>query len=72
MSPIEYWIDQILGDINKDMTVDNKDLSQLTAAYSSAPAEPNWNPNSDIDTDNIVDISDLFLLGKNFGKSSGN
>jgi parallel beta-helix repeat protein len=69
MSPYEYWINPLPGDINKDGKVDNNDLSQLTIAYGSTPEKPNWNPNSDLNTDNIVNASDLLRLGKNFGKT---
>jgi len=72
MSPYEYWSNPTLGDINKDMKVDNKDLSQLAIAYGSSPEKPNWNPNSDINSDNIASVSDLFRLGKNFGKPADN
>jgi len=69
MSPYEYWSNPILGDINKDMKVDNKDLSQLAAAYGTTPEKPNWNPNCDINSDNKVEVFDLFNLSKNYGKT---
>jgi len=72
MSPYEYWSNPIPGDINKDMKVDNNDLYQLAIAYGSSLEKPNWNPNSDINSDNIVSVSDLFRLGKNFGKPADN
>ena len=69
MSRYEYWSNPILGDINKDMKVDNKDLSQLAAAYGSTPEKPKWNPNCDINSDNKVEVFDLFNLSKNYGKT---
>jgi len=69
MSPYEYWSDPILGDINKDMKVDHEDLSQLTTPYGSTPEKPNWNPNSDFNGDDTVDVLDLFDLSKNYGKT---
>jgi parallel beta-helix repeat protein len=69
MSPYEYWSNPILGDINKDTKVDNKDLSQLAAAYSSTPGKPNWNPHCDFNGDNRVDDLDLFNLSRNYGKT---
>jgi len=68
-SPYEYWSNPTPGDINKDTNVNNNDLSQLAIAYASTPEKPNWNPNSDINSDNIVNVSDLLRLGKNFGKN---
>jgi len=70
MSPYEYWGNPILGDINKDMKVDDKDLFQLAAAYGSIPEKPNWNPNCDFDEDNKIEALDLFDLSKNYGKTA--
>jgi hypothetical protein len=70
MSPYEYWSNPILGDINKDRKVDSYDLLQLRAAYNSTPENTNWNPNCDLNLDNIVSVLDLFILGKNYGKTS--
>ena len=68
MSPYEYWNNPISGDINKDMAVDSKDLSQIATVYGSTTEKPNWNPNSDINGDGKVDVLDLFQVGKNYGK----
>ena len=68
MSPYEYWINPILGDINRDMKVDRMDLLQLAAAYGSIPGKPNWNPNCDFNKDYKVEVLDLSDLGKNYGK----
>jgi len=68
MSPYEYWSNPILGDVNKDTRVNAKDLSQLATAYGSTPEKPKWNPSSDLNSDDTVDVSDLIGLGKNYGK----
>ena len=68
MSPYEYWSNPILGDINKDMKVDYKDLFQLTTTYGSTPEKPNWNPHADLNNDVLVDCKDLSILGTNYGK----
>jgi parallel beta-helix repeat protein len=69
ISPYEYWSNPIPGDVNKDMAVDNQDLSLLSPNYGSAAEETNWNPNCDFNTDNIVSVLDLYQLGKNYGKT---
>jgi parallel beta-helix repeat protein len=69
MSPYEYWSNPILGDINKDMKVNHKDLSHLAATYGSTSEKPNWNSNCDFNGDGKVDASDLFDLSKNYGKT---
>jgi nitrous oxidase accessory protein NosD len=70
ISPYEYWSNPIQGDINKDMKVDNEDLDQIATAYGSTSGKSNWNPNCDINTDNIVSVLDLLAHGKNFGQTS--
>ncbi|NVM23595.1 MAG: hypothetical protein HWN68_17665 [Desulfobacterales bacterium] len=59
----------ITGDANGDRKVDKSDLSELNAAYGSAPGDANWNERCDFNGDNKVDALDLFDLGKNYGKS---
>jgi len=56
---------KILGDIDDDGDVDASDLSDLSEAYGSDTLETNCN----FYRDNKVDILDLFLLGKNYGKT---
>lgn len=58
-----------LGDVDGDGDVDTSDLSVMSNAYGSRNSIPNWNPNCDFNKDNKVDISDLFNIGKNYGKS---
>jgi hypothetical protein len=61
----------ITGDIQGDQRVDALDLLALNRAYSSDPSKPNWNLYCDLNDDSRVDLSDLQLLGRNFGKTSG-
>ena len=42
-------------------------LFDLSKAYGSKPGDANWNPNCNFNWDDKVDVSDLFLLGKNYG-----
>jgi parallel beta-helix repeat protein len=58
----------LLGDINKDGSIDIYDAIQLAAAFSSTPASPKWNPQADINKDFVVDIYDAIILSSNFGK----
>jgi len=69
----------LLGDINKDGVVDQKDLAILAAAYGShcanydyqgEPASPNWNPLADLNGDGVVNLLDLLLLANDWGKTS--
>jgi outer membrane protein assembly factor BamB len=58
------------GDINGDQNVNLVDLILLSTAYGATPADPNWNPEADINTDLIVDVIDLKILGKNYWQST--
>lgn len=58
----------ILGDVNKDDKVDASDLVAVAAAFNSTPGSSNWDKKADFNNDKIVDIFDLVLVGKNFGK----
>jgi parallel beta-helix repeat protein len=69
MSPYQYWSNPIPGDINRDTEVDEIDLSQLGIAYGSTSNKPNWNPNCDLNLDDIINTLDLFLVGKNYGNT---
>ena len=61
---------QLLGDINTDFTVNNEDLDLLNQAFGSTPSSGNWNPDADLNKDDLIDGLDLFLLGKNYGKTA--
>jgi hypothetical protein len=61
---------QIPGDINRDGIVDILDLIELKNAYGSGQQDPNWNSNWDLNNDNLASVPDLFILGKNYGRTS--
>jgi hypothetical protein len=42
----------------------------MQAAYGSAAGSPNWNPACDLNGDGKVDVKDLAILAKNYGKVS--
>lgn len=60
----------LLGDINHDGTVNSLDLALLKQAYGSSPGSPNWNSNADLNKDNIIDVLDQRMLGKDYGKTA--
>jgi hypothetical protein len=37
-------------------------------AFGSRPGDENWNPNCDLNGDNVIDIFDLLKLAGNFGR----
>jgi len=73
--------DPLLGDVDGDGDVDMADLSTAALAYGSygpdgpnrqfpgLPASGRWNPQADLDSNNFIDIHDLLVIAKNFGKT---
>ncbi len=70
------YVPPIECDANGDGSVDTSDLSDFAEAYGSQYREPpqtpdpNWDVTHDNNWDNIIDVSDLFNLGKNYGKTT--
>jgi hypothetical protein len=60
----------IIGDINGDGKVDNKDLVLLAKAYGSKPGDANWDPRCDFNGNGVVDLTDLVTLAYHYGESS--
>lgn len=61
----------LLGDINRDESVNVGDLQSLVAAWgSSRTAGAPYNPNCDLNNDGFVNVGDLQILLANWGKSS--
>lgn len=63
-------ITEILGDINGDGKVTLLDLVILALAYGSTPEMPPiynpYNPNADLDNNEMVGLSDLVIMAKNY------
>lgn len=66
--PYFYWSNPIIGDINKDMKVDIRDVAIAAQAFGAYRDHPRWKQNADTNKDNIVDIRDIALIAKNFGE----
>ena len=49
-------------------TVGILDLIIVGNAYGSTPTSPNWDARADLKPDNIINIFDLSIVGKNYGK----
>jgi len=45
------------------------DLRRVAKIYLCEPEDPNWNPHADLVPDNIINILDLRVAAKNFGKT---
>jgi hypothetical protein len=59
---------KIPGDVNSDDVVDGADLVLLRVAYGSTILSVNWSSECDFNRDGLIDVNDVRVLGKNFGK----
>jgi hypothetical protein len=76
-----YWLDEVLfegydtirvrmpGDLNMDGKVDGRDIAIASIAFGSFPEHPRWKPIADENEDNRIDVTDIALVCKNFGKT---
>jgi len=58
----------IAGDINGDGKVDVNDLVMFAGPYGSENGQPAYNPNCDLNDDNLIAVDDLTIMSKNYGK----
>jgi len=64
------------GDVDDDRDVDIMDMALVARALGTDPAWPpgmgwdQWNPEADFNGDLRVDVVDLFIAGKNFGRTT--
>jgi outer membrane protein assembly factor BamB len=56
----------IIGDLNGDFKVSLADLVILANAYGARLGDARWNPNSDIDCNRVVSLTDLVNLAINY------
>jgi hypothetical protein len=65
------------GDVDYNSIVNILDLSKIARALGTDSTWPpgidwdQWNSNADLNQDNVCDLSDLLIAGKNYGKVSG-
>ncbi len=56
------------SDVNKDLKVDIQDLTIVAVAFGSKRGDPSWNPTADLDKSNAVNIIDVTVAAKDYGK----
>lgn len=56
------------GDADGNNHIDSNDLALFIEAFDSDPTSDNWNPLTDFNCDNYVDVFDLDLLIQNFDR----
>lgn len=60
---------QLSSDINRDNSVDIVDLSIVAMAFGTKEGDERYNPIADLDGDKKINIKDIFMVAKDFGKT---
>jgi hypothetical protein len=49
--------------------VDIFDIVRVAVAFSSTRGDPSWDPNADLNNDNIIGIFDIVVVALHFGET---
>jgi len=60
---------RLMGDVNDDGKVDMRDVTAVLLAFRAYPGRPTWNPEYDLDRNNIIDMRDVVIIILNFNKT---
>jgi len=58
----------MFGDTNRDKKVDIQDVAEAAKAFGSYIGHRRWNPNSDLNNDDVISVIDIVLIAMNFGR----
>jgi hypothetical protein len=58
-------------DVDNDGNTIENDAKICSDAYGTHPGDPKWNPDCDLNGDEIIDIKDLFIINDNIGMPPG-
>ena len=58
----------MFGDTNRDEKVDIQDVAEAAKAFGSYIGHRRWNPNSDLNNDDVISVIDIVLIALNFGR----
>ncbi|MEM3361633.1 MAG: cohesin domain-containing protein, partial [Candidatus Bathyarchaeia archaeon] len=59
---------RFMGDVTGDGKVDMRDVNAAVQAFRAYPGRPLWNPELDLDRNNIIDMKDILIIILNFNK----
>ena len=64
------WTIILPGDVDHDAYVGIYDLTRVSKAYGSVIGDPKYDPDADLTGDGRVDVRDLAIVSKNYGRST--
>jgi len=59
----------MFGDTNCDKKVDISDVAFGAKAFGSYIGHERWNPNTDLNNDDVINVIDIVLIAMNFGRT---
>jgi hypothetical protein len=59
---------RMIGDLNGDYKVNIVDIVIVARALGSRPGDPRWNPDCDLNNDELINFDDLEKVAEHFGK----
>ncbi|HVP93165.1 MAG TPA: dockerin type I domain-containing protein, partial [Acidobacteriota bacterium] len=62
--------EELVGDVNGDGMVNLKDVLLAGLAFGSTPDSPKWNQHADINSDNMIDMLDIYAIASHFGEKT--
>jgi hypothetical protein len=62
-----HWLS---GDLDGNGVVNILDISIIAKAFHSVPGDSNWNPVADVNNDDVINIVDAAIAGKEYGKTA--
>ncbi len=66
---LPVYVRALPGDVNSSGRVDGYDLIIFSRAYGLSAADPDWNPDADLDGNGTVNQTDLNILSAHFGNT---
>jgi len=66
---VEGFVQVVSPDLNIDGKVDLEDLNLQKEAFGTYHGDPNWNMIADLNKDDVVNILDISLVAKDYGKA---
>lgn len=62
-------VNLITGDLNEDNTINTLDYAIAKAVFNTTPKSDKWNSNVDFNLDDVINLFDLGIILKNWGKT---
>jgi len=65
-----FLVVRLAGDTNGDSLVNISDFALLGKAFGSSPSQPNWRQNADLNRDEVINLTDLYILWSQWRNSN--